>query len=81
MRRGVTLSLLARKLSEGRGGSAEVWVFEKMLPGCCVWECELLLIAEKLYQELLPGASPTPKHRQSPWKPVPFSGSGIAAVV
>lgn len=27
-----------------------MWVFEKMLPGCCVWECELLLTAKKLYE-------------------------------
>lgn len=36
-------------------------MFEKMLPGCSVWECELLLTAKKLYEELLPGALPTPK--------------------
>lgn len=36
-------------------------MFEKMPPGCCVWECELLLTAKKLYEALLPGALPTPK--------------------
>lgn len=52
-----SLSLLALKLSEGRGRSAEVWVFEIMLPGCRVWECELLLTAKMLYEELLSGAT------------------------
>lgn len=36
-------------------------MFEKRLPGCRVWECELLLTAKKLYEPLLPGALPTPK--------------------
>lgn len=35
-------------------------MFEKMLPGCRVWECELLLTAKKLSEELLPGAFSTP---------------------
>lgn len=25
-------------------------MFEKRLPGCCVWECELLLTAKKLFE-------------------------------
>lgn len=58
-----------------------MWVFERTLAGCRVWECELLPIAEKLWEELLPGALPTPEQRQSPWKPAPFTAFGTAAAV
>lgn len=49
---------------------AEVWVFEKRLPGCCVWECELLLTAKKLSEAS--GAACSQKAKAAPRKPDPF---------